>query len=91
VPPEALLALPPTSGGELLKYEFGKASALIGCMAPEPGASKLFCAVGLVVLAEDTGSVLDGSIAKVDISERAKNLQPQIANLQKQFDGLAAK
>jgi hypothetical protein len=47
-------------------------------MAPEPGASKLFCAVGRVILAEDTGSVSDGSIAKVDISERAKNLQTKL-------------
>jgi hypothetical protein len=76
-----LLALTPTSGSKLLKYGFGKASALVGCMAPEPGASKLFCAVGRVILAEDTGSVSDGSIAKVDISERAKNLRTQIAKV----------
>ena len=40
----------------VLKYEFGKASALIGCVAPEPSASKAFCAIGIAILADVIGA-----------------------------------
>jgi hypothetical protein len=72
----------------VLKYEFGKASALIGCLAPDLTVSKAMCAIGLAILAEDTGSVLDGSIAKTEISERSKKLDADIKNLQAQYEAL---
>jgi hypothetical protein len=69
----------------VLKYEFGKASALVGCFAPEPTASKALCAIGLVILAEDTASVVDGSIAKTEMSEGAKKLSSHVAQLKAQY------
>lgn len=72
----------------VLKYEFGKASALIGCYAPEPTASKAFCAIGLAILAEDTASVFDGSIAKIEMSDRAKKLTERVSELKSQYGKL---
>jgi hypothetical protein len=75
----------------VLKYEFGKSAALVGCMAPEPTASKAFCAIGLVILAEDTASVLDGTITKVEISKRAKQLEANIKSLESDYNSLMSK
>jgi hypothetical protein len=72
----------------VLKYEFGKASALIGCFAPEPSASKALCAIGLVILAEDTASVVDGSIARTEMSDGAKKLFSHVAQLKAQYGRL---
>lgn len=72
----------------VLKYEFGKVSALIGCFAPEPTASKAFCAIGLAILAEDTASVLDGSIAKTEMSDGVKKLTARTAELKAQYTKL---
>lgn len=75
----------------VLKYEFGKASALIGCFAPEPTASKAFCAIGLIIVAEDTASVLDGTIAKTEISDRAKKLSARVVDLKAEYSKLKQK
>lgn len=75
----------------VLKYEFGKVSALVGCFAPEPSVSKAFCAIGLVILAEDTASVLDGTIAKTEISDGAKKLGGRVGELKAQYAKLKQK
>lgn len=74
----------------VLKYEFGKASTLIGCLSPDPTASKALCAIGLFILADDTSSVLDGSIAKVEVTEGAKKLTKRVEELKAQYAKLKA-
>jgi len=72
----------------VLMYEFAKASTLISCFAPEPTASKVVCAIGLVKVVEDTASVLDGTIAKTEISEGAKEMKARGAELRKKYEQL---
>lgn len=72
----------------VLKFEFAKVSTLIGCVAPEPTASKLLCAGGIASLVDDFSNIADGSITKTQISKRAQELKKQTADLKKRYEDL---
>lgn len=69
----------------VVKFEFGKSGTLIGCMAPDVTASKLFCAVGIVSLIDDAISVANGSVAKTELSKRAKELMKKTDELKARY------
>lgn len=72
----------------VLAYTFGKYSAIVGCYTAIEPPSMAACAIGIAILAKETASVYDGSIAKTEISERAKRLNGQLTEFKKRYADL---
>lgn len=79
------------TAAEVVLYELTKVGTMIACLAPEPAASKVTCAAGLIKTGLDTVKIATGQIANNEFKAIADRSQSELEQLNKELELIKAK